>query len=132
MHSRAGCRGWEAPRRDLAALDDELDEKALLVDHDELAGVVAAEPRAEIVLRGADRADPGDHAGRLGGLRTPRARGVVHRERHQLVAVVGTGAEARLVGAPTGHADQAGAAPERAHPTQARAAEHVLVRNESA
>src|SRR5665647_2749799 len=76
-----------------------------LVDDNELAGVVPAEPRVEVVLRSTHRADPGDHTRGLGEvLRAARAGRVVDRKRNELVAIVRTAPKSRLVGATTRHA----------------------------
>ncbi len=66
--------GFAGPEGDGKAPLYDAAGRPLSVDDDELAGVVAAEPRVEIVLRAAHRADPRDHAGGLGGLCAARGR----------------------------------------------------------
>src|SRR5688572_12473556 len=94
---RAKARGKPAPHARLSLIDD-----------DELAGVVSAEPSIEIVLRRAHRTDASDDTRRLGVTALAGPRRVVDRERNELVAVVRATAKPWLVRASAGHAHEAG------------------------
>ena len=88
----------------------------IVVDHDELACVVTAEARVEIVLRCAHTGQMRaiTPAGSVCSCAAARTRRVVDRERHELVAVVRAAAQARLVRAAARHAHEARALAARA------------------
>jgi len=104
---------------------------SVLIDNDELAGVVAAEARVEIVLRAAHRADASDDARGLGRVATTARTGrVVDGKWNELVAIVRTAAQARLVRAATRHAYEARALARRTAERSRR--QHLLGRHETA